>query len=346
MKFGVFRIPAVESREMVFLAKVAEETGYDSFWVADELPPAGLFRDEFLVLAHAALSTNRITVGPSAYGYARHPAWIAKAVATLDEISGGRAAMILKVGRELGRQEKITGVDFPLELSMPAAYKEVIQICKGLWSGKPFTYNGKLYKMKDTQVKVKCRPDIPIFVEGYGDEMQKMSGLYADGIMAGMVPAEYVPSMKKPLEEGFKLSGRKGPYTLSLNLFTTIAKTREEARKALDYLIVLPIRLFPHRPEVLESVGLTREDLAPALKAGIKPGANYAKMLKPEVADLMIEKFTLCGTADDIINRLREYEKIGVNSFEVGVAVYPFSITKTVEQIRMIGESVIPSFKP
>src|SRR5512132_3655481 len=103
LKTGILLLPAFEPARLADLAALAESAGYDDFWLADER----FFREVYGSLTLCALRTRRIRLGPCVTDpYSRHPALTAMAIATLDEISGGRALLGLGAGvsgfRELG----------------------------------------------------------------------------------------------------------------------------------------------------------------------------------------------------------------------------------------------------
>src|SRR5262249_60082183 len=96
-------LPARRARELATLAASAEALGYDDLWLADER----FFRDVYGCLAACALSTRRIRLATGVTDpYSRHPALTAMAIATLDELSSGRAVLGVGAGvsgfRELG----------------------------------------------------------------------------------------------------------------------------------------------------------------------------------------------------------------------------------------------------
>ena len=100
---GVLLLPSHAPNRLVALAQLAERTGYDFLWLADER----FFREVYASLTLCALRTERIKLGPCVTDpYSRHPALTAMAIATLDEISGRRAVLGLGAGvsgfRELG----------------------------------------------------------------------------------------------------------------------------------------------------------------------------------------------------------------------------------------------------
>ena len=103
LRTGLLLLPSRPVAELVELAVSAERLGYDDFWLADER----FFREVYTILGLAAARTSRIRLGPGVTDpYSRHPALTAMAIATLDEISGGRAILGLGAGvsgfRELG----------------------------------------------------------------------------------------------------------------------------------------------------------------------------------------------------------------------------------------------------
>ena len=69
-------------------ARLAEETGYDTVWIADER----FYREVYPCLTHFAGHTSKVLLGPCVTDpYSRYPALTAMAIATLDEISAARS---------------------------------------------------------------------------------------------------------------------------------------------------------------------------------------------------------------------------------------------------------------
>lgn len=87
--------PGMEPVGVVALARECEEAGFDRVGISDII----LWPDSFMLQALVAAGTERVEIGAMvANPYSRHPAVLASAVATLDEISGGRAFLGLGVG--------------------------------------------------------------------------------------------------------------------------------------------------------------------------------------------------------------------------------------------------------
>src|SRR5262245_18164727 len=99
--FHIGVLPNRPVAEIAALALDAEELGYDGIWIADS---QSVFRDGYLALAASALQTSRMVLATGVTNpVTRHPATIAGAVATLDELSGGRAVLGIGVGESAVR---------------------------------------------------------------------------------------------------------------------------------------------------------------------------------------------------------------------------------------------------
>ena len=81
--------------EMVELIDAGEHLGYDTLWITNEK----FYHDMYVTAAMAAARTRRVRIGTFiADPYSLHPALTAMAVATLDEVSGGRAVLGMGAG--------------------------------------------------------------------------------------------------------------------------------------------------------------------------------------------------------------------------------------------------------
>jgi 5,10-methylenetetrahydromethanopterin reductase len=108
-------------------ARLAEACGFDAVWLADER----FYRDVYGALAAIALATSRVRLGPCVTDpFARHPALTAMAIATLDEISGGRAVLGIGAG--------VSGfAEMGIRPYKPArAIREAVALIRGLLHGE------------------------------------------------------------------------------------------------------------------------------------------------------------------------------------------------------------------
>lgn len=354
MRFGMLHYSYGSVDEVVNLAKLAEEKNFESYWI----PEVGLPRDLYVVLTHMISNTKSIVLGPETNPYTRHPAITANALATLDEISGGRVALMIGSGhegylRQVGIQHHSESIAF---------MKSAIQICRGVWSGKRFNYDGVGFKIKNLKISYEFQKDIPIILADNDQEMLRLAGPYADGVCINLTPLKYLPGVWEYTKKGLAESGRDiSDFRFYFQPLIAIAKDRDEAKKAVEKIILHSLFLVHNHDALRESIGLEKEDLTPAVGASMKEMAKSAgelefatvkcapiilKILKPEVADRLLDETTIYGTVEDVIEKLKAYEKVGVRDVLIGLVPYPNPFaTEISEYIKLIGEEIIPQFE-
>jgi len=162
-------------KQMVGRAKLAESSGFDKVWLADER----FYREVYACLAVLAASTNQVGLGPCVTDpFARHPALTAMAIATLDEISGGRAVLGIGAGisgfAELGIERK----------KPPRAMREAIELIRALLRGEEVDFHGEVVRFRNGHLSFKpAREDIPVYVASNGPLGQRMAGALADAVI-------------------------------------------------------------------------------------------------------------------------------------------------------------------
>ena len=102
-------LPTID--ELVELVELVDHSGYNSLWVGDHISFAVPILDPLLQLAQAAMVSRRLTLGTSVYLLPlRHPAPVAKQVATLDHLTEGRLIFGVGVGGEFPREYEVCGI--------------------------------------------------------------------------------------------------------------------------------------------------------------------------------------------------------------------------------------------
>ncbi|MCC7450336.1 MAG: TIGR03619 family F420-dependent LLM class oxidoreductase [Anaerolineae bacterium] len=169
--FGVFG----DVRRLADLAQDAEKYGWDGFFLWDHVAPydeqthaAEAAVDPWVALALIAATTQHIRLGTTVTPIPRRRPWkLARETVTLDRLSGGR--LILGVGIGLGDGEWADLGEEPDSARRGAMLDEGLEVLTGLWSGKPFSYNGQHYEIKRAQflpTPIQA-PRIPIWVGGF-----------------------------------------------------------------------------------------------------------------------------------------------------------------------------------
>ncbi len=182
MKYG-FVLPYGDARVAADLAREAEQSGWDGFFVWE--PVWGL--DAWILLAAAAMQTERIRLGTMITPISRMRPWkLASETVTLDHLSKGR--VILSVG--LGAVD--TGFEAFGEVTDRKTRAELLDegldILIGLWRGQPFNYSGKHYQIKASNFFPPPppiqQPRIPIWVVGAWPRMKSMQRVLSyDGLL-------------------------------------------------------------------------------------------------------------------------------------------------------------------
>lgn len=182
MKFG-FVMPKGDARTSAEFAKLAEDTGWDGFFVWE--PVWGV--DAWVSLTAAAMVTERIRLGTMLTPLSRMRPWkLASETATLDRLSNGRVILSVGLGSiNSGFSEfgEITDRKTRVEL-----LDEGLDILVGLWKGQPFNYQGKHYQIRETSFFIPPppiqQPRIPIWVVGaWPKEKSLQRALRYDGLL-------------------------------------------------------------------------------------------------------------------------------------------------------------------
>lgn len=180
-------------------AEAAEGSGFSSLWVMDhllQLPPLGgpaaSILEGYVTLGALAAVTKRVELGTLVTGVTyRNPAHLAKQIASLDALSGGRA--VLGIGAAWYDVEHAAyGWEFPPVTERFERLNEAVAICRGMFDNETFTYSGTHYSVADARVVPRPQRRIPIMIGGSGERKTlRMVAEFADlcniGGTAGVV---------------------------------------------------------------------------------------------------------------------------------------------------------------
>ena len=166
LRTGIWLFPSASAGELVDAAVAAEEGGFGEVWIADE----GVMREPLVILSAIAAKTSRIKL---AIGITtpvlRHPGALGSSMATLDELSGGRAILGLGVGGAL------TLDPFGLKAEKPVALvRDAIRIARAV-AGRTVA---KGYDLPEHAMPAR---DVPIFVASRGEQINRLASREADG---------------------------------------------------------------------------------------------------------------------------------------------------------------------
>lgn len=192
MKFG-FTLPnnfgVADPHQVIDLGVVAEELGFDSLWVNHHVINVGYvhdrlgqapYHDALVTLTWLAAKTQAATLGTSVLVMPYlHPMVLAKEIATLDHLSGGRITLGLGVG-SLPEENEILGSEYQ---DRGQYSNEFIQVLVALWTQPEANFKGNYWNFEDVVSSPKPfqKPHPPIVIGGNRGPALRRVGRLGDG---------------------------------------------------------------------------------------------------------------------------------------------------------------------
>jgi probable F420-dependent oxidoreductase len=182
--------PDASPEDIIRTAQAAESLGFDSAWTTDHvLLPEGdsayLSRlyEALITLGWIAGQTEKIKLGVSSLVLPqRNPVIVAKQIAALDALSGGRTILCVGVGWSAGEYANL-GQAFD---NRGHRMEEALQVLRLLWSstgGEPLNYHGRYYSFKDGifDPPPQRNGGPPLWIGGHSEAAVRRAALHADG---------------------------------------------------------------------------------------------------------------------------------------------------------------------
>jgi alkanesulfonate monooxygenase SsuD/methylene tetrahydromethanopterin reductase-like flavin-dependent oxidoreductase (luciferase family) len=184
LRFGSFVTPIASApQHPVDLALFSEELGLDLVTFQDH-PYQAVFQDTWTLLAWVAAKTSRIHVSGNVLNLPlRQPAVLARALASLDQLSGGRVELGIGTG---GYFEAMATMGAPLLTPAEAVsgLDEALDIIRGMWDvgvRAPLHVDGEHHRVAGAARGPAPAHEIPIWVGAYKPRMQRILGRKGDG---------------------------------------------------------------------------------------------------------------------------------------------------------------------
>lgn len=195
MKFGVYVRGAQTYPKMLELTKAAEKLDYYGVFLNDHIEGLSGDRKEsyweaWTTMTGLGVETKKIRIGHiTLFNSLRNPAYLAKSVATLDQMTGGRYEFILGAGwnepEYLGYDLMEKGRGMPSAGERVSRLKESVEIIKGMLHNELFSYDGRYWKLKAAaNVPQPVQKPFRVSVGARQPRMIKITAKYADGINA------------------------------------------------------------------------------------------------------------------------------------------------------------------
>jgi len=303
--------PVVDLDHIAKVARVHDEGGFDRALVAFHSTSP----ESILVAQYAGSVTKHLGLMVAHRPGFTAPTLAARQFATLDQVTGGRAAVhIITGGDDAELRQDGSFIDKDERYARTDEYLEIVR--KEWTSEEPFDHHGKYYHVERAFSAVKCvrKPHIPIYFGGSSDAAIEVAGKHAD-IYA--LWGETQAQVRDTVARVRKAAGRHGRrIRFSLSLRPILADTEEKAwaraRAILERARELSAKTGFSRTREPENSGSQR------LLAAAAQGARLDKRLWTELAALTGAKgnsTALVGTPDQVADALLDYYDLGITTF-------------------------------
>lgn len=297
------------------LARAAEEAGFDQFWVSNDL----FLRSVWVILSSAAQATSRIQLGTCIVNpYTIHPAEIAMASVTLDELSSGRFVL----GVSSGADDFLGWVGIRAEKPVRTV-RETVEALRRLWRGERQHDNGWT---DQAYLRIPAR-EIPIYIGAMSPRMLRLIGEIADGGLPLLFPPEHLSEVLTHIGE------------TKADVAACIWCSVSEDRAAAEQVLREKIAYYGHAlsPLILSRLGLTQRDFE-AIQAAMRTGNSHeaARLVTPAML-----RIGVVGTAQDLVPRLEHLVELGARHLSFGPPLGPDPL----QAIEVLGREVLPRFR-
>ena len=339
--FGVGMAPVEPLKKVVATAKLAEELGFEYVVHADQRFAGE--KDVFVTLAADALNTRRVKLGPCVSDpFTRIPAMLAVAIASLDELSGGRAVLGLGAGGSGFAQLHLE------RKHVNQAIREAIVMIKALLAGDVVNFDGQLFKLTDAQLKFTARRDIPIYLATRSPMNLELAGELADGaLIATYVSKDQLKFAVDRVRAGAEKAGRKLEDVKLISwVYTSISDDGHQAVENVRYFVTQAI--INTAPEAYPTILAGFHPDLPAFlskcRDGGREGIEAAYKDRTYMTEDVIKRFSVAGTAEDCVAKIKEISSFGIDDIWLRCFSAPRSEIEHEKVIVPFAEKVMPAF--
>ena len=334
MRFGVhiptciegmmYPVPFAKPSDILPTALLCEELGFDSVWgndhmttqryVQQEFAEAPNFFEPLITFSYCASRTTRLRFATGIIVLPmRNMPVLAKQVATLDQLSGGR--LILGVGAGAYREEYEALFPDARGVRRGTIVDEGMQALRLLFTERKATFRGSTVHFEEVECFPKPAQDpMPIYAGGNHPEVRRRAGQYGQGWMPAVLSPEEIARGIEDVHRAAAAAGRDGAaIDIAPQFAVSIGRTREEADRRFR-----GSQLFKHLESLKKST------------------------LREQTGGF--EQRNLIGSPEEISERIRLYERAGVTTCS-GMLFVAGSVAEMREAIELFGREVLPNFR-
>jgi len=333
MQFGAVLQTNPPASRTVYLAKLAEQHGFEYVWTFDSHL---LWQEPYVIYSQILAETNRVIVGPMVTNPATRDWTVTASIyATLNEMYGNRT--ICGIGRGDSAVRVTNGAPTTLK-----TLRESIHVIRELANSRAVEYNGA-----QLQFPWSRGSQLDVWVAAYGPLALKLTGEVGDGFILQLADLDIAKWMIQTVRDAADNAGRD-PMSIKFCVAAPMYIGSEENLEHMrDQCRWFGGMVGNHVADIVEKYGADSaipSELT-AYIAGRKAydynehgraGNSHAEFVPDEIVD----RFCVLGTAEQHIEKLQALKALGVDQF----AGYLQHDNKE-ETLRVYGETVIPALR-
>jgi 5,10-methylenetetrahydromethanopterin reductase len=298
-------VPTVEA---VALAQRAVAAGASSLWMAEHLG----YREAIATcMAFAIKAPGPMLVPTAVSPYLWHPMPTAMALATLDEVAPGNAAVAVGTGNPLFLAESGRAIEQPVR-----AVREFTQALRKLWTGEAVHADGEFVRLAGARLAFSPRAPIPIYIAAIGPDMLRLAGRIGDGVvLSAGLSTDSVRQSITACSEGAARDARDfARFRRAGYLFFSVSHNAREALDAVREKLAFVMRnKFLDANIKASGIAVDQEAVIAAIARRDIAGAAAL------VSDDAVEAFGIAGTPKHCGERLRDFIEAGLNEPVLGL---------------------------
>ena len=310
--------PVFKISDMLKLAQLAEQVGVDRLGISDVI----FYPDTYELQALIAFVTKRMSIGSLVTNpYTRHPAVIAAAASTLDEISQGRAFIGIGAGAGIGKLGVIRSPPAP-------TIREAVRIIRELLAGRVVNYQGKAFQLtgKDSRLEFPPQRAVPILIGTRSPRIAKLAGELADIIVIGAryISDQQLTNYLRWISEGASHARRDiDSIEVAPRLTICASNDGQLARQSVKLYAAHYLALLRPPDVLIEDSKLQKIIKAVSRVKGwyFSPNVQYPKEIDNLIDQEIVDKFAVAGTPDECIEKIKDIiTRYGFRSVSLNVA--------------------------
>ena len=339
-------LPDAPAAEVLAAIVIADESRIDMVFCVDEV----YHRDAWLLLGAAARETRRVRLALGVAGVTlRDPLLVAQQLATLDELSGGRAAAAFSIGN-LAMLEQF-GID-PAGLHPAPRLREAHAAIRSLLDTGAAELEGRFYSYRGVFTTARpVAPHVPLLIGAMAGPLTfRLAGEIADGVYAACsFSREALTFILDNVRLGASRAGRDlADLDVCASITCAVGDDGEAARRAARLKAAFYLPSMP--PALVERHGIPFSTIEPINEAFARGDVAEALRRTPdEIAD----RFCIAGTPEEVAERIR-CDVFGAGFGHVALALADAEIPRAwagveipglptlSEQVRLVADRVLP----